>query len=192
MDTFWLKAVAVLILIAAVVVGIAYFTSNSDKSPKEPQKTFYDVQQEDREQILAEPSAKDFQPDEKPPAEQNSDTQPIAKQPEPEVSGPIVLYFKDIDEIDQIEAEKNLQILPAGRSMGRHPMYTVRDYRLLITACEKLMNSWPGTIYDYKARRALAQIPERHWPRYKITEELISLEEFKTQRPNTKPYQIQE
>lgn len=194
MDTFWLKAVIVLILIAAVVIGIAYFaSSNSDKPPKEPQKTFYDVKEEDRKQLLAEPSAKDFQPEEQQPAEKpaekQTDTQQAVKQPEPEVSGPITLYFRDMDPIEKVEADRQLQMLPSGRSIGRLPM---TGYNLMVKSCNTLMNRWPGTVYDYKARRALAQMPERFWKRYKITEELISLKEFKLQRPETKPYKIQE
>jgi hypothetical protein len=52
------------------------------------------------------------------------------------------------------------------------------------------MDRFTGSKYDYMARRALANIPPEHQGRYRITEEMTDIEQFKEQRPGTEPYEI--
>jgi hypothetical protein len=48
----------------------------------------------------------------------------------------------------------------------------------MVDACRQIMQKFPGSEFDYKARRMLADIPQRYRERYKITEEEIDLTRF--------------
>jgi hypothetical protein len=177
MDTFWLKIAAVVVLIIAVIVGVVVFMPAEQEKPKEPPKTIYDMAEKDRKELLAEPKANDF--------ENAPQTEAEPEKP----AEPVVLYFKEVSEIEKIEADDILANVPSWRTIGRLPF---TGYKTLVVSCRQLMERFPGTIYDYKARRALAQIPQRYWGRYKITDEEVDLEYFKTPRPDTKPYTVTE
>ena len=65
-------------------------------------------------------------------------------------------------------------------------------YNLAVESCRQIMTRWPGTIYDYKARRILNDIPERHRTRYRIKPDERDLNRFKYQLPGTIPVTIEE
>lgn len=190
MDTFWLKVVVVAILIVAVFVGIATLISPKPSADETPAKTIYDMAKEDKQKLLAEPSAKDFDQErqrESEPLQEPAETQqPEEIEPQQQVES-VVLYFKPLSQIEQIEAERIMQTVPSWRSIGRLPM---TGYTAMVQSCRQLMNRFPGSKYDYMGRRALANIPEHYWARYHITEEEVSLEKFKQQRSGTEPYEI--
>jgi hypothetical protein len=173
MDTFWLKVAVAVVVIIAVVVGIVMLMPAKREEPKEPPKTIYDMAEKDREELLAAPGANDFS---------------AAEEPEP-TPEPIVLYFTELSEEEKIGAENILANIPSFRTIGRLP---ITGYKAMVESCRLIMSRWPGSEYDYKARRALAQIPKRFWGRYKITEEEVDLEYFRQQRPNTIPYTVTE
>ena len=175
MDNFWGKAALAIIIIAGTVVGIGYYMSSRpepvEQLPKEPPKTISDMREKDKKDILAKPSVKDIQ----------SEGQ--------EVSGPVTLYFVEVDLIEQTEAERQMAMIPAFKTIGRLPML---QYTNMGKTWKLIIERFPGTIYDYKARRALGMVPEQYWVRFKITEEILSLEKFKEQRPGTMAYELEE
>jgi hypothetical protein len=190
MNTFWPKVVGVVVVVAAISVAVVWVRS-AIKQAQTPERTFSDMVKKDKKEMLAEPNATDLasrpaQPQSPQTAEPNKSAQPVepAKKAEP-----TTFYFTSLDETEQIEAEQLLAMIPTGRSIGRLPM---TGFNLMVETCRQIIEKWPGSIYDYKARRALNQIPERYRERYKITEQELDLTLFTKPRPNTKPYTIKE
>jgi hypothetical protein len=189
MNTFWLKLAGVLVVVVAIGAWVMWLRSGIEEAQK-PERTFSDMVKKDSKEILGEPSAKDLtshpaQPQTPGTAEPNKSVQPV-EQPSPE---PITLYFTQLDETEQIEAEQLLAMVPTGRSLGRLPM---TGFNLMVENCRQIIGKWPGSIYDYKARRALNQIPERFRERYNITQQELDLTQFTKSRPNTTAYTIKE
>jgi Na+-transporting methylmalonyl-CoA/oxaloacetate decarboxylase gamma subunit len=190
MDTSWLKIAVFLVIAVAVVIGVKKVIRSMENKPKEPTTTIYDMAEKDRARLLAAPNAADFTSSNKNAQQAESagkGTKTAAVQEQP--AKPSVLYFSEVSEIDKMEADDILANVPSWRTMGRLPF---TGYTLMVESCRQLMEKFPGTIYDYKARRALGQVPQRYWARYKITAKEVDLKYFEQQRPNTKPYTITE
>ncbi len=183
-NTFWVKIAALAVVIFVVILGITLLMPPKQDEPQQPPKTIYDMAQKDKEELLAAPSEQDFADD----SQSAQEDAPAATEPR-QPAEPVVLYFKDVSEIEKFEADRLMQMIPSWRTIGRMPF---TGYNVMVESCRVLMNRWPGTKYDYMARRALGQIPERYLGRYQITKEDIDLEYFKKQRPDTKPYMIKE
>jgi hypothetical protein len=180
MDTFWLKIAAFIVIIVVVIIGVMMIMPANDDKPKEPEKTFAQMVQKDRADITAEPNAADLKPTEP------NEPAVMQQKKEPE---PVIFYFTELSEIDKIQAEQIFAVIPSFKSIGRLPG---PGYKTMVDSCHRLMDRFSGSIYDYKARRALAQVPQRYWRQYKITDELVDLSEFTKQRPNTYPYEPKE
>jgi FtsZ-interacting cell division protein ZipA len=155
-ETFWLKVAAVIVVIIAVIVGVVVLMPSGRDKPKEPAKTIYDMAEKDKEELLAAPSAKDFKQDEaaetnRPQEEQSA---PAASKAE-RAAEPMVLYFTEVPEEEGFEAENILATIPSWRTIGRMPF---TGYNVMVESCRLLMSRWPGSRYDYMARRALAQV----------------------------------
>jgi hypothetical protein len=107
----------------------------------------------DREELLAEPSAKDLtsqsaQPESPAAGEEARPEAPAQTQPAQAVerakeAEPTTFYFTTLDETDQIAAEGLLAVIPTGRSIGRLPM---TGYNLMVETCRQIMERWPGSI----------------------------------------------
>jgi len=189
MNTFWLKVAGIAVLILVVVIAIGVFTGKDE--PKRQPKTFYDQAEEDKENFLAKPQpvneqvqeptklAKDETPAKpvQPPAEQTKSAEPTQ------------LYFKPLSEIDEVEAERLLNVAAPGRSIGRLPM---TGFKLMVDTCRQIIAKWPDSWYAYQAKRMLADMPPRFRPRYKITDEELDISRFTKPRPGTQPYNVEE
>ena len=196
MNTFWLKVAAGIVGIVVIVVIIGMFTSNVSP-PEEPEKTFYDQAREDKEKFLAEPKAVES-PDQQQVPEQNqaieekapaeeaaTETKPQQPAPKPAAPPePKTLYFKPLSEIDQIEAERLLNVAAPGRSLGR----LRTGYKLMMDTSRQIIKRWPDSWYAYRAKQMIIDMPERYRERYKVTEDELDLSMFYKQRPGTKPY----
>ena len=190
MNTFWLKIAALAVVVVIVIVLIGVFSSSeksrpaaeSANEPETKQKTFYDQVEKDKEKFLAEP-----QPVKEQVREQNqpADNQTPAEPVRPAVK-PAQLYFRPLSEIDNIEAERLLNVAVPGRSIGRLPIAT--DYQLMVEPCRQIISKWPDSWYAYNAKKMLIDMPERLRPRYKITKEELDISEFTKQRPGTVPF----
>ena len=195
MDTFWLKIVGFALLVVGVIVFIGFLTSGT----KDPEKTFYDQVEEDKQKFLAEPQPLKEQettqetaqvPEQTQVAESNEVVQPVPPTPKQvEQPKPTVLYFKPLSEIDQIEAEKLLNVAVPGRSIGRLPM---TGFSLMVPNCRQIIKRWPDSQYAYQAKRMLADLPPRYQTRYKVTKEEMDISMFYKQRPGTQPFTMEE
>ncbi len=144
-------ALAVL-LIAFVIVPVGC------KKKTEPGKTFYDVVAEDDARLRAEP-----QPRETVIEEKQTSQQPTQQ-------------FRELTEEEQVEAERLLEWAIQSRKMGRLPAIS---YKQTIDACRQIVENFPDTEYEFKAKRILADIPEQYRRRYNITEDEIDLGNYK-------------
>ena len=200
MNTFWLKIMGLAVLAVAVIILISFFTSGTDSEspesePEEPQKTFYDQAEEDKQKFLAEPQALDSQTQtpptkQAPPIENQTAAQAVPRAIEsPKPAQPTLVYFKELGEIDQIEASRLLNVAVPGRSIGRLPM---TGFKLMVDSCRTIIRRWPDSQFAYKAKQLLADLPIRYQKRYKVTEEEKDVSMFTEQRPGTKPFTIKE
>jgi type IV secretory pathway VirB10-like protein len=167
MKTLWLKIAIVAVVIVGVIVLAGKFTSWSRPQPQpEPQeKTVYDVWEQDEKRLLAEPK-----PKEPPPSTELA--QPGSDQP-PE---PVLPEFEELSEIEKIDAEKLLNVAVQHRKMGRLGGIGLNT---MVECCRQIIQKYPDSIYAFKAKRMLADIPERYRARYNITQDEIDLGDWK-------------
>lgn len=198
MNTFWLKIMGLAVLAVAVIILISVFTSGTDSQSQEPElpkKTFYDQAEEDKQRFLNKPQEQESQSqipanEQAPPTNSETATElvkPALKPSKP--AQPVLLYFKELGEIDQIEAERLLNVAVPGRSIGRLPM---TGFKLMVDNCRTIIQRWPDSWFAYSAKQMLADMPERYQQRYQVTEEEKDLSRFAEQRPGTKPFTIKE
>ena len=196
MNSSWLK-IAVLIVVAAVIVILVrnFWPSKTQTQPQENPKSFYEIIEEDKDRFLAEPEPLDSQQQE-PVSQQGpapeSETiakpvQPTAEPPKP--AGPTTLYFKELSEINKIEAERLLNVAVPGRSIGRLPM---SGFKLMVDNCRQIIRRWPDSWYAYRAKQLLADMPERYQQRYNVTPEELDVSRFAEPRAGTKPFTVKE
>ncbi len=183
MNTSWLKIAGLVIVIAVAVVLIRVFLPSEKSEPAaQPQakdKTFYDMVERDKEKFLAEPE----------PAEETTAQQkqtPVKQAP----TEPTKLYFKPLSEIEEIEAERLLNVAVPGRSIGRLPMASGAGFRLMVDNCRQIIRKWPDSWYAYKAKQMLIDMPAQYRERYKITKEELDISKFTRQRPGTEPFEV--
>ena len=217
MKTFWLIIAVIALVIVVAIVVVGKFTSPASEAPEsstaaEPeiqpnaeQRTFRGQVEEDKKKFLAEPQpveekTKKIDSNQRiqRPEEVNvpvmsleerkkQHEQQMAEQNQP--AQPAVLYFKPLDEIEKVEAERLLNVAVPGRSIGRLPM---TGFNLMVQTCRQIIDKWPDSWYAYRAKQMLADMPERFRERYKITEQELDLSEFARQRPGTKPFTVED
>lgn len=200
MDSFWLKIMGFALLVVGVIVLIGFLTSGAND---EPEKTFYDQVEEDKQNFSANAQPlQEQQAAQVPEQKQQVETQEV-NEPVPPVQPavqspvqqpvvqpkPVVLYFKPLSEIDQIEAERLLGVAVPGRSIGRLPM---TGFNLMVPNCRQIIQRWPDSQYAFQAKRLLADLPARYQTRYNVTKEEIDISMFFKQRPGTQPFTMEE
>jgi type IV secretory pathway VirB10-like protein len=169
MNTFWLKIAALTVVVVGLIILVNVF-STSESEPKPKPKTVYDVWEEDDKRLRAKPGAAEPPKTEQAPPP-TAEQKPVAKQP----AEPPEPKFKELSEIEKVEAERLFEYALQQRKIGRLP---VTGFKPMVDACRNIMQKFPGSEFDYKARRMLADIPERFRKRYKITDEEIDLKRF--------------
>ena len=190
MDTIWLKIVgfAVLVVVAIVLIGLLA------SGPKEPEKTFYDQVEEDKQKFLAEPQPLAVQEKTQVPEQkQGVESKEVAESVPPaqkqvEEPKPTVLYFKPLSEIEQIEAQRLLNAAVPARSLGRLQI----GFNLMMQNCRQILQRWPDSTYAYRAKKMIVDMPERFRDRYKVTKEELDLSTFTKPRPGTQPFTMEE
>lgn len=155
MNTIWLRIAALVILIVAVVIIVGKITHHKP-APEEPVKTISDTWRNDDKRLRAEPN-------ETPAAESNlpAGQKPVAELPK----------FKEMTEDERAGAEQLYELAIAQRKMGRMPGVS---YGAMVQYCRDIIQKYPGTEYAYKAKRILADIPQRERERYNITDDEIN------------------
>ena len=163
MNTFWLKIAGIAILVVVIIVAISSFTG--EDKPKPPRKTIYDQWEEDEEKLTAEPQFKE--PPEPQPTALNRTVEP-EEPPRPQ--------FEKLSMEEDVEAQRLWQWILNQRKMGRLP---IMGYKQMVDTCREIIRRWPGSEYEFYAKRALADLPERYKERYNITEEETDLGNLK-------------
>lgn len=183
MNTFWWKIGGLAVVIAVSVVLIRVFLPSEKSEPAaQPQakdKTFYDMVERDKEKFLTEPE----------PAEETTAQQkqtPVKQTP----AKPTKLYFKPLSEMEEIEAERLLNVAVPGRSIGRLPMASGAGFRLMVDNCRTIIRKWPDSWYAYRAKQMLIDMPQRFRQQFKITKEELDISVFTKQRPGTEPFDV--
>ncbi len=191
MNTFWLKIAGVAIIVVVVVIALSYFTGKGEPEPKQPSWTFYDQAEKDKEKFLTKPQLVN-EPAQEPNKPAKNETpikpvQPPVEQTEP--AKPTQLYFKPLSEIEEVEAERLLNVAVPGRSIGRLPM---TGFKLMVDTSRQIITKWPDSWYAYQAKRMLAEMPPRFQERYNVTNEEMDVSIFSQPRPGTQPYNVKE
>ncbi len=197
MNTFWLKVAGIAVGAVVVIILISTFTGDGDEpKAQEPEKDFYDQVEEDKQKFLTKPQAQepvkqDLASQSEPPAIKEAVAEPVQPvQPARTIQSavadpkPITLYFKELSEIDDIEASRYLNAIVPGRSMGR----LQTGFKFMVDNCRRIIQRWPDSWYAYRAQQMLIDMPERFHERYKITEQEKDLSRFTKARPGTKPF----
>ena len=153
--------------IIVVILGFIFlmnFLSDSQSKPKPVEKGFSDTLAEDDIRLRAEPQLSE------PPPTVDIDAD-VAAEPEPAKP-----QFKELSQVEKIEAERLLEFAINQRKIGRLPG---TGFGHMVKTCRDIIEKFPGTVYEFKAKRLLADMPERFRKRYKITEEEIDLGDLK-------------
>ena len=169
MNTIWLKIMGLAVLVIAVIIGIAMFTSpngppQQETEPEEPQKTVYDQWEEDDKRLRTE-----TQPDTNTPVTQGTQTSLQ--------TAPLKPVFKQLNEIEEIQAQRLFEAAMTERKMGRLPGVKL-GYKNMVEHCREIIRKWPDSKYAYDAKRLLADIPQRYHKMYNITKEELDLSNF--------------
>lgn len=186
MNTLWLKIAGGAVAVVALIIVIAVLSSSKPQTqPTQELQGFSHQVEKDRKKFLTRPepvnSAQQTTQDPNQPA--TTIVQP------PQRTQPVTLYFAELSEIDQIEAERLLNVAVPGRSIARLPM---TGAKLMVDNCRQLIRRWPESWYAYQAKRMLADMPQHYWPRYKVTPQEVDTSKFTIPRPGTKPFTIKE
>jgi hypothetical protein len=185
MNSFWIKmAIFAIIIVGLVFLVKTYMPSNQQLNEKMAghSKGFEQVAREDDARLRAPVPLRQ----ETAPKEPNIPQQPnepntvvAAAQPKPQVqpleAAQMPTHFKELSEEDQISAQKLYELVVMFRKEGR----LVSSYKPMVDKCREIMQRFPESEYDYKARRALADIPERFRNTYNITPKEVAPFTFK-------------
>jgi len=208
MNTLWLKIAGVAIVVVAIIVVIGKFRSGrttpaparqTQSEQAEKPKGFYGMVDRDK-QFLEEPKAageqKAEQPQEPVPETQTqpvqqpaqAPTQPAGRTPgvvlPSDIIKPTTLYFKPLEEMEDIQAQELLPWATTGRSLGRLPFL---QYGLMVKACRQIEERWPDSWYAFRAKQMLEEIAERYAANYKITEQELDISRFLKPKRGTEP-----
>jgi type IV secretory pathway VirB10-like protein len=169
LNTFWTKLAGLTVVVIVLVVLVTKFSKPRDK-PKPKPKTFQQVIAEDDKRLRAEPKLEDIkQPQQPAPTEPEPKPLPTEQKPPP------TPRFEQLSEVQEIEAERLFEFAIQQRKIGRLP---AMSFKPMVDACREIIQRFPGSEFDYKARRMFAEIPQRYRERYKVTEEETDLTRF--------------
>lgn len=210
MSSIWLKIAGVAVVAVVVIVVLGRFGGDKPApTPPEKDKTFYDMADRDKQFAEApkpaeeatpeptpQPPAQEAQaaPAEQPPAEAPAQpAQPEAAQAPgadlpSSITKPTTLYFKPLDETEDVAAQQLLPWAATSRSIGRLPMM---QYGPMVKACRDILQRWPESTYAFRAKQMLEEIYERHGAQYKITPQEMDISKFRKPRRGTQPVTVE-
>jgi hypothetical protein len=159
MNTFWLKIAVFTVVAAGIIILVSVFSSSavtektpvSEKKPAVKEKTFSDVAAADDKRLRAEPEVQK-------PAESGRQE--------------LKLEFRKLEPEEDAQAGELFEMALFQRKEGRLPGMS---YKLMVDYCREIITQFPGSIYAYKAKRMLSDIPAEQRQRYHVTEEEINL-----------------
>ena len=168
MNTFGLKIAGLAVAAVGVIVLVSFFLPETEPEPEPQPKTFYDVVAEDDRRLRAEPELTG-PPETSPPAQPTNEPAPQTRPVAP--SKPV---FKKLSEIEEIQAQRLFEMAMTERKMGRLPGVRL-GYKKMVDHCREIIRKWPDSEYAFKAKRMLAEIPQRYHKMYNITKEETDL-----------------
>jgi hypothetical protein len=191
MNTFWLKIAAGAIAVVALIILINVFSSSESEPPPIEEETGFSEQVEtDRKKFLSRPELIEPNNQNTQTTQQTDPNRPVTTIIDiPKPPEPVTLYFVPLSEIDQVEAERLLNVAVPGRSIGRLPM---TGFKLMVDNCRMIISRWPESWYAYRAKQMLADMPRRFWSRYKVTEQEVDTSMYTKPRKDTKPFTFKE
>jgi len=89
----------------------------------------------------------------------------------PQTSQQPAQQFRQLDETEAIEAERLFEVAIQHRKMGRLGGI---GFKQMVDYCRQIIGKFPDSVYAYKARRMLGEVPERFRERYGITEQEVN------------------
>jgi hypothetical protein len=209
MNTIWLKLAGGVVAIIVVLVVVGQFTGGKSSSGPAPEpqkdKTFYDMADRDK-QFGKEPKPVQQETPQPPPVAPpttpgpNAVTapavQPVQPAPQParkymlpsDITQKTTMYFKPMDEDDDIAAQQLLPWATTARSLGRLPFV---QYGPMVKASRDILSRWPDSWYAFRAKQMLNEISERYAENYKITEQEMDISRFLKQRPGTEAREVE-
>ncbi|MHC4478192.1 MAG: hypothetical protein ACYTEL_21340 [Planctomycetota bacterium] len=172
MNSFWPKFIGTVLIVGVVLTVV--IAVKALMAPGPPQRTIAEQWAEDDERLRAAPQPNEpATPAESQPDDQN-ETVVAAKPVEP--TEPARPQFRELSEIEEIEAERLFNVAIQHRKMGRLQGIGLRT---MVDCCRRIIAKYPDSEYAFKAKRMLADIPERFRARFNITDEEIDLGDWK-------------
>ncbi len=155
MSTFWLKVAVFAAVVVGLIVVVSKFTGLKEAGKPEP-KTVYDVWEQDEERLRAEPQVR----------------QSTKRRRTPKTIEPNNTQFKELSLEDKVRAEQLFEMALFERKKGRLPGM---GFKQMVDYCRQIIQMYPDSVYAFKARRMLADIPLRYRKQYNITEEELKV-----------------
>ncbi len=176
MNTFWLKIAGAVVAVVVVIIAVKSFTSSESK-PKPPPKTVQDMWEQDDKRLRADPVLKESPNEPNVTAEANTTVATANKAPANIVTTkPPKPEFRELSQIEKIDAERLLNVAITHRKMGRLQGIGLNT---MVKACRQIIERFPGSEYEFKAKRMLGDIPVRFRSRFNITEEEFDTGDWK-------------
>ena len=182
MSGVWIKIAIFAILVVGVIVGISVLSPGEKPGPQGPQNYAEQVA-EDRAKFEIDyenqslPEQQPAKPAPQEPAEQPQTPPAAAQPPAVQQPAPKPVKFVELEDIeDQVSAERLYQQALTQRSMGRLP--GVGKYRRMVQFCRQIIKQYPGTVYAYRAKQMMADIPHSYQEDLGVTAEELDLSEF--------------
>ena len=139
----WLKLVFSAVLIIVVIIAINFFRSSEPKPPQETKSKTFQQQITEDDRKLRA----------EPQAQETAERQ-----------------FRELSEIEKVGAEKLFEFAITQRKIARLPGM---GYKAMVDTCRQIINKYPDSVYAFKAKRMLSEVPDELRARYKITNEEI-------------------
>lgn len=160
MSTFWGKFFVLAIVIVGVIFGMKFFKKANAPAP--PPRTFQDQISEDDAKYRSAPNPT------LPVSDQNVTVNKAEEQ-----KAVAEIKFKELTEAENVQAEKLFEMALVSFKQGRLPALT---FKKSVDYCRDIIKQFPGTEWEYKARRLLADIPKQDWQKYNITDDEVIVE----------------
>ena len=156
MNTSWLKLAGLVVAVVLIVVLVGKYKKYQPKpqEPGEQPKTFYDVIKEDDARLRADINT---------PRPAKGQTSVAAEQ--------VQQQDEELTVEQKVDAERLFEMALAQRKIGRLPGMS---YKLMVDYCREIIEKYPKSSYAAKARRMLADIPEKDRKAYNVTDEEIN------------------
>ncbi|MDD5459128.1 MAG: hypothetical protein PHF37_07030 [Phycisphaerae bacterium] len=167
MNTFWPRVILVTAALTGLFVAGILFTSKKDKSYPTGRSLKFTETTKSYQDVIDEDEKRFTEPIETQPQPRRRRGQ-AADQNEPMMAVP---QFREMLPEEKSQAEELYEMAKQSYKMGRLPGMT---FKKAVDYCRDIIEKFPGTEYEYRARKMLGDIPERYKEMYNITPEEIN------------------